>query len=98
IYHWKGVHTIVEALRWLPNDIRLTIVGGNNRSDLYALQTFARNFGLGERIDWMGQLQHCEVIQYQRRARIGLVPLPFQYHISRWYTSPIKVFENMAAG
>ena len=98
LYTWKGVDTIVEALRHLPTETRLTVIGGNDLQQLYVMKKFAQNLGVAERIDWLGQMPHREVMQYQLRAKIGLAPLPREYRISRWYTSPIKVFELMAAG
>ncbi len=98
LYHWKGLPTLIEALRHCDGRVRLTVVGGNDPAMLHIARTLARNFGVAERIDWIGQVPHRQVAEFQRRARIGAVPLPRHQRIARWYTSPIKIFEMMAAG
>ncbi|MEQ8822504.1 MAG: glycosyltransferase family 4 protein [Sumerlaeia bacterium] len=98
LYPWKGFHIALRALRLCDPAIRLTVIGGNSPSDLYCAKKFANNWGLAGRIDWLGQLPHSEVLAYQRRAKIGLIPLPRGPRIARFYTSPIKLFELMASG
>ena len=98
LYDWKGVPIIIEALRHCDPRIRLTIVGGRIGSDIAVCRQIAEHLGVNDRIDWVGQVSQSEVYAYQKRARLGLVPLDGRFHISKWFTSPIKVFELMAAG
>lgn len=98
LYAWKGVHTVIEALRFTRKPWRLTIVGGNNPADQYILAKMAENWGLSDRIDWIGQVPQTEARAYQARAKVGVAPLPWSHAISRWHTSPIKIIEMMAAG
>ena len=98
LYFWKGVHTVIEALCYCECEARLTIVGGNNPVDAYANKKLAENLGVMNRIDWVGQVPHAKAMEYQRRAKIGLIPLPGQYFITRCCTSPVKAFELMSRG
>ncbi|HPK02893.1 MAG TPA: glycosyltransferase, partial [Candidatus Sumerlaeota bacterium] len=98
LYDWKGVHVAIQALRYCNPRIRLTIVGGNNAGDLSINQHIAEHLGVADRIDWLGHRPRGEVMRLQRRAKLSLVPLTRYFRISKWFTSPIKAFELMAAG
>ena len=98
LYDWKGVHVIIEALRHCDPKVRLTIVGGNNAGDLSINKQIAEHLGVADRIDWIGHVSRSQVMHYQKRAKISVVPLTKYFRISKWYTSPIKVFELMAFG
>ena len=98
LYDWKGVHIIIEALRYCSPRVKLTIVGGRVPADRAAQMQIAEHWGVADRINWVGQVAQSEVAAYQRRAKLGLIPLDGRFHISKWFTSPIKVFEMMATG
>ncbi len=90
---WKGVDVLVEAARALP-EAYFAIAGGLE-GDVAALR--ARAGGLSNvRID--GFQAPERVVLYLAAGDVGVVPNRAQPAISARYTSPLKVFEGMAAG
>ncbi len=90
---WKGVDVLVDAARTLP-DVYFVIAGGME-ADVAVLR--ARAGGLANvRID--GFQAPERVAQYLAAGDVGVVPNRARPAISAKYTSPLKVFESMAAG
>ncbi len=93
LLHWKGVDVLVDAARLLPK-LRFVIAGGMD-ADVEALRSYA------------GGLEHVRIDGFQPPGRVplylaagdlGVVPNRAKPAISSRYTSPLKVFESMAAG
>jgi len=98
LYPWKGVGTAVAAMQHLP-EYRLTIVGGNDHEQLKRLREQAVTCGVDGRVAFAGHVAPPMVKEYLARARAGVVPLPSEgYPKARQFTSPLKLFEYMAAG
>lgn len=90
---WKGVDVLVDAARALP-DVRFLIAGGMD-ADVARLR--ARAAGAANvRVD--GFQPPTRVALYLAAADVGVVPNRAGPAISARYTSPLKVFEAMAAG
>jgi glycosyltransferase involved in cell wall biosynthesis len=98
LYPWKGVGTLVRALELLP-DARLRIVGGLTQGDPHtdALRRLAGQVGVIDRIEFTGFVPHAKVGSAISEAAVAAVPLP-DNPMSRYFTSPLKMFEYMAAG
>jgi glycosyltransferase involved in cell wall biosynthesis len=96
LYAWKGVPNLIEAMKHLPGE-KLTLVGGNKEQDLAQAREVARAHGVLERITFTGHVSHGEVQGYIAGARCAVIPLGDDL-LARRFTSPIKVFEYMAAG
>lgn len=97
LYPWKGVEAAIAAMEFLPGRV-LTVVGGNDAAQLKAHWDKARSLGLGERVRFVGQVPAAEVSRYLVRARVAVLPLPSSSVKARHFTSPLKLFEYMAAG
>lgn len=90
---WKGVDLLVDAMASLPQAL-LVVAGG---PDAEAKQLARRAEGLANvRVD--GFVEPTRVAEYLAAADVGVVPNRSQPAISARYTSPLKVFEAMAAG
>jgi len=90
---WKGVDLLVEAARELP-DVQFVIAGGMD-ADVATLAQ--RAIGLDHvRLD--GFQPPERVALYLAAADLGVVPNRSTPAISARHTSPLKVFEAMAAG
>jgi glycosyltransferase involved in cell wall biosynthesis len=96
LYAWKGVHNLIAAMAHLPGET-LTLVGGNKETDLEEAREVARKHGVLQRLIFTGHVPHHEVQRHVRQARCSVVPLGTDL-LARRFTSPIKVFEYMAAG
>ncbi len=90
---WKGVDLLVDAARELP-ELSFVVAGGME-ADVASLRERARGLS-NVRID--GFQPPDRVPLYLSAADIGVVPNRSRPEISARYTSPLKVFEAMAAG
>jgi glycosyltransferase involved in cell wall biosynthesis len=96
LYPWKGVDLLLEALARVP-EVRGLIVGGHEKeSDLGRLRALAARLGIQDRVTFTGQLPPAAVPEQLTRADILVLPNPASA-ISTRATSPLKLFEYMAA-
>lgn len=90
---WKGVDLVVDAARELA-DLTFAIAGGTD-ADVARLRQRARGLE-NVRID--GFQPPARVADYLAAGDVGVVPNRSRPAISARYTSPLKVFESLAAG
>ena len=90
---WKGVAIVIEAARRLPA-VRFVVAGGTD-ADLARLRPLASGL-TNLRLD--GFQPPERVADYVIAADLFVVPNRSRPAISARYTSPLKVFEAMAAG
>jgi len=96
LYAWKGVDVLLEALARLP-DVRGLIVGGHRAEpDLARTQSLAERLGLGERVTFTGLVEPARVPDLLSQADVLVLPNTASA-ISTRFTSPLKLFEYMAA-
>lgn len=95
LYPWKGVDTLVRAMAYLP-DARLSIVGGED-SDIARLKKLAGDIECQNRITFAGWVPPERVAGYLEKAAVAVIPLGTDL-IASQFTSPLKLFEYMAAG
>ena len=99
LYRWKGVDTLLAAMAGLP-EARLIVLGGRGRPDdpdLLACRERARDLGIADRVDFRGFVPHAEVRATIAGAGVAVLPLPDNL-MARYFTSPLKLFDYMAAG
>jgi glycosyltransferase involved in cell wall biosynthesis len=97
LYAWKGVDVLVEALARVPN-VRALIIGGHEKEpDLDRVRALADRLGVSGRIEFAGQVPPAAVAARLLEADILTLPNPASA-ISTHATSPLKLFEYMAAG
>ncbi len=96
LYPWKGVDVLLDALPLAP-DARARIIGGHAAEpDLARLQARARELGIADRVEFTGFLPPG-AIAAQLQAADALVLPNRATTISARYTSPLKLFEYLAA-
>jgi glycosyltransferase involved in cell wall biosynthesis len=96
LYPWKGLDVLLRALQRLP-DVRGLIVGGlAAEPDLARVRALADELAPG-RVTFAGQVDPPRVAALLRDADVLVLPNP-PSRISAAYTSPLKLFEYMAAG
>ncbi len=93
LFAWKGVYTLVDAMKLLP-EYQLTIVGGSEE-DYYLLTQYVKDNNI-ENITFTGFLQREKAIEYIEDADVLVLPNSAKDKMS-FYTSPLKLFEYMAA-
>jgi glycosyltransferase involved in cell wall biosynthesis len=91
-FAWKGVSDLVRAAGDLPG-CSITLLGGD--AGQLARERRASPPG-GAELDFRGQVPHQEVARELQAACIAV--LPNRDHADSRFTSPIKLFEYMAAG
>jgi glycosyltransferase involved in cell wall biosynthesis len=93
---WHGVDTLIRALARLRGDRqrwRGLIVGdGPMRDDLARL---AADLGLADSVEFTGAVAGPQVVGLLRQFDIACAPYPA---LGRFYFSPLKVYEYLAAG
>ncbi len=93
LYSWKGVDTLAEATKFLPDGTTVYFVGGTD-SDV---MSFREHFGGISNIVIIGHRNHAEMPLWQKAADVVVVPNTAKENISKYDTSPMKIFEYMAS-
>ncbi len=97
LYAWKGVEVLLKALARLP-DTRGLIVGGHpGEPDLARLKALSATLAIGDRVTFTGLVEPRRVAVLLNDADVLALPNPPSV-ISTRFTSPLKLFEYMAAG
>ena len=96
LYAWKGVDVLLQAIARLPQARGLIIGGHPAEPDLARTKSVADSLGIGERVTFTGLVEPARVPELLTQADVLVVPNPASA-ISTRYTSPLKLFEYMAA-
>lgn len=97
LYAWKGVDVLLDALSQAPG-VRGLIVGGHAAEpDLARVQAHAASLGITDRVTFTGLVEPSQVPAHLAAAMVLVLPNPASA-ISTSFTSPLKLFEYMAAG
>ncbi len=91
-FDWKGVDDLIEAAGWLPG-CRIVVLGGDEKG-IARLRSLLPAEGAG--VDFVGHMPHHMVCE--RLARACIAVLPNRAGSVSEFTSPLKLFEYMAAG
>jgi len=97
LYAWKGVDVLLEAIARLPRARGLIVGGHSAEPDLARTKSVAERLGIGDRVTFTGLVEPARVAQLLAQADVLVLPNPASA-ISTRYTSPLKLFEYMAAG
>ncbi|MCK4414614.1 MAG: glycosyltransferase [Candidatus Eisenbacteria sp.] len=93
---WHGVHHLLQAFARMAGqvpDARVLVVGdGPERARLEAL---TKELGLGDRVHFVGAVEHENVATYLRAS--NLLVAPYGSLENHWF-SPLKVAEYLAVG
>ena len=98
LYPWKGVDVLLRAMPRLP-DVSLVVLGGRGGRDpdLEACRRLARQLGVEARVAFAGFVPYGQIRERLAGAGAAIIPLPDRL-MSRYFTSPLKLFDYMAAG
>ncbi len=97
LYAWKGVDVLLEALAGVPEADGL-IVGGHEREpDLARTREVVERLAIAGRVTFTGRVDPPRVRELLAAAAVLVLPNP-ESAISSRFTSPLKLFEYMAAG
>jgi len=94
LYPWKGVTTLCEAVKDMTLPVELFCVGGRATD----VEEYRKRFLENKNIHFVGQRNHAEIPTWQKAANVLVLPNTAKEKISKYYTSPMKLFEYMASG
>jgi glycosyltransferase involved in cell wall biosynthesis len=97
LYPWKGVDLIIEAVSALRDTHGLIVGGHEQERDLERMKALAVRRDCASRVTFTGLLPPGEVAARLRGADALVLPNPASA-VSNAFTSPLKLFEYMAAG
>jgi glycosyltransferase involved in cell wall biosynthesis len=97
LYAWKGVDVLLEAIARVPAVQGLIVGGHDAEPDLARVKALAAQLGIDARVTFTGLVEPSRVPELLRRATVLVLPNPASA-ISTRYTSPLKLFEYLAAG
>lgn len=94
LYDWKGAETLAKAGKILGTDsIHTYLVGGTEQD----IEKFKIKFA-SDTVHIVGHRPHAEIPYWLAAADVLVIPNSAEYPIGAVYTSPLKVFEYLAAG
>lgn len=96
LHPWKGVDTLVRALPQVKQPAELHIVGGNDKR-IVELRKLAEELNVASRVVFHGPVAPGQRFEWIHQADVCLLPLT-DTGLGGRYTSPLKLFEYMAAG
>ncbi len=88
---WKGYKTLLEVSNLLDDTYKVVIVGGFENQ----LNILKKEY---PKVIFTGFRQHSELASNQKAADVLVIPNSAKYDISKYYTSPLKVFTHMLSG
>jgi len=94
LYPWKGVDILIQAMSYLP-EWRLHLVGGGKK-EIEELKKMAKKLGVNDQIVFHGQVSLYQVREQLANAQVAVLPFT-KKNIAARYSSPLKLFEYMAA-
>jgi len=94
LYKWKGAHVLAAVAEFLKNDNLIVFVGGAEKD----LDKFRRENKKCKNILIVGRIKHNKIPLYLKSADVLVLPNSAKENISKFYTSPMKLFEYMASG
>jgi glycosyltransferase involved in cell wall biosynthesis len=92
LFAWKGAHVLAQTAKEIPEAL-FVFVGGMPGD----IEAFRKQFGGQANIRIIGQRPHDEIPMYLKASDIVVLPNTSAEAISKSYTSPLKLFEYMAA-
>ncbi len=94
LYGWKGVQTFADSSEFFNNYESAVIVGGHEKD----IEDFRKNNVDKQHLLVVGKRPRSEIALFMKAADVLVLPNTAKEKISSHYTSPLKLFEDMASG
>lgn len=94
LYDWKGAQVLADASAYLNQDTLIVFIGGTEKE----IKTFEEKNGDYKNVRILGQRAYAEIPFFLKAADVLVLPNSGKKSISKFYTSPMKLFEYMASG
>jgi glycosyltransferase involved in cell wall biosynthesis len=96
LFGWKGVDSLIKAVKLLPEDVLIYIVGGAEEDVARCRKEISE--ASDERVIFIPFQPHEKMPEWLHSADILVLPNTGKQKVSLYYTSPMKLFEYMASG
>ncbi|PCI30381.1 glycosyl transferase family 1 [Candidatus Wolfebacteria bacterium] len=93
LYGWKGVDILADASKYLDSNNLVVFVGGTDE-DVKNMKNKYEGF---KNVLFVGNKTHGEIPMWQKASDVLILPNTAKEKISKYYTSPMKLFEYMAS-
>lgn len=93
LYDWKGAGALAQAAALVP-EAAVVLVGGSDK-DVHRLR---EKYGSTANLHILGQRSYRDIPGFLADADVLVIPNSGKLDLSRFYTSPMKLFEYMASG
>jgi len=93
LYTWKGAQILAEASQLLNENVLVVFVGGTKK-DIEKFKSVNRDL---KNILILGHKPYSEIPYYLKAADVLVLPNTSSENISKWWTSPLKMFEYMVS-
>jgi len=94
LYGWKGVNTLAAAAELLSKNTKVAFVGGTEHD----LNFFKEKHTDTKNLLILGHKPHRDIPLFLAAADVVVMPNSAKSSLSELYTSPVKMFEYLAAG
>lgn len=91
----KGVDVAIKSLSFFGADHILVLIGGEKK-DVEFYRKLSHDLGLQDKVFFAGKVAHKNVSVYLQACDVLVAPFPENNHY-KFYMSPLKLFEYMAA-
>ncbi len=71
-HYYKGVNVLLKALKILPEQYRLVIIGDGDQKKDYQFK--AHDIGVGKRTEFLGAINHSQIPDHMARADVLVLP------------------------
>lgn len=96
LYETKGAPTLVESARYIDENTIVYLVGGTD-NDQKKIKELREKMGVQEKVVIMGNVPHPQIPEYLCAADIAVIPSSGKFPHGMTESSPLKLFEYMAA-
>ena len=87
----KNIHLLIEALKYLPLEYKLMLVGKSELSYKQRLDSLIDQFGLGDRVKFLGEKNYEDIPDFLRASDLYVLP-------SSYEGFPKTVLQSLACG
>ena len=92
----KGLKTIIDSLKFLPEEFLCLLVGGK-KDEIEEYKNYVKKQNLQNRVFLIGRVLNEEIHNYMSLSDYLIIPYPDEPHF-RDFGFPMKVYEYMASG
>jgi glycosyltransferase involved in cell wall biosynthesis len=94
LYGWKGANILANTAKSFNENELIVFVGGTEKD----VENFKKIYGSRKNIIIVGKRPHSEIPFWLKASDVLVIPNTAKNDISKYYTSPMKLFEYMASG